>query len=415
MPTLGNTPRPAYVYDTETDTWVPVGVGAHTHSDIPNTLVDAKGDLITATADNVPARLAKGADGTILVSDSTTSTGLAWQPYASQNIAGKNVLINGLFDFWQRSTDVTSSTVSGTFYAAADRWQTWNGVAVSTRYQRITDADPGVSRSSYRIQRVSGSTTATNYQIVQSIETSTSKLLVGKTMTLSLRVKKGANFSPTSGQFSARVQYNNNTDGNPINQAVTTAFTGSFSPTTSFATYSVTGTIPSSGVSTVMVNIIWEPTGTAGADDWLEISAVQLEIGSIATPFSRAAGTYQGELAACQRYYYRTSYDSTYGAFGSGIAYSTTAIRTLIIPPVPMRIAPSSVEYGGTNPFWCWDGVNNAFSATAPTLQSGYYGTRNVIGIDMTGFSGLTQFRYYIVGHGGSGNSNQYIGFNAEL
>jgi hypothetical protein len=59
--------------------------------------------------------------------------------------------------------------------------------------------------------------------------------------------------------------------------------------------------------------------------------------------------------------------------------------------------------------------VNNAFSATAPTLQSGYYGTRNVIGIDMTGFSGLTQFRYYIVGHGGSGNSNQYIGFSAEL
>jgi hypothetical protein len=97
MPTLGNTPRPAYVYDTETDTWVPVGVGAHTHSDIPNTLVDAKGDLITATADNVPARLAKGADGTILVSDSTTSTGLAWQPYGAIQSAGKNKIINGDF------------------------------------------------------------------------------------------------------------------------------------------------------------------------------------------------------------------------------------------------------------------------------------------------------------------------------
>ena len=80
-----------------------------------------------------------------------------------------------------------------------------------------------------------------------------------------------------------------------------------------------------------------------------------------------------------------------------------------------MRIAPSSVEYGGTNPFWAWDGVNNSFSATAPTLQSGYYGTRNVIGLDMPGFSGLTQFRSYIIGHGGSGNSNQYIGFSAEF
>ena len=31
MPNIGNTPRPAYVYDLETDTWVPVGTGPHTH------------------------------------------------------------------------------------------------------------------------------------------------------------------------------------------------------------------------------------------------------------------------------------------------------------------------------------------------------------------------------------------------
>jgi hypothetical protein len=120
------------------------------------------------------------------VADTQDNLGGAVSPF----VAGKNFLINGLFDFWQRTTDVTSSTVSGTFYAAADRWQTWNGVGASTRYQRITDADPGVSQYSYRVQRVSGSTTATNYQIIQNIETSISKLLVGKTMTLSFRVKK---------------------------------------------------------------------------------------------------------------------------------------------------------------------------------------------------------------------------------
>ena len=31
MPTVGTTSKPAYVYDAGTDTWVPVGVGAHTH------------------------------------------------------------------------------------------------------------------------------------------------------------------------------------------------------------------------------------------------------------------------------------------------------------------------------------------------------------------------------------------------
>ena len=87
MPSLGNTPRPAYVYDTETDTWVPIGVGAHTHAYIPNTLVDAKGDILTATANDVPARLGIGANGTVLASDSTTSTGLAWQPYGLPLVA----------------------------------------------------------------------------------------------------------------------------------------------------------------------------------------------------------------------------------------------------------------------------------------------------------------------------------------
>lgn len=34
MATLGTTTRPAYVYDVETDTWIPVGVGPHTHTSL---------------------------------------------------------------------------------------------------------------------------------------------------------------------------------------------------------------------------------------------------------------------------------------------------------------------------------------------------------------------------------------------
>ncbi len=46
---------------------------------IPESLVDAKGDLLTATADNTPARLAVGNNGETLVADSSTSTGLKWE------------------------------------------------------------------------------------------------------------------------------------------------------------------------------------------------------------------------------------------------------------------------------------------------------------------------------------------------
>lgn len=45
---------------------------------IQNAIVDAKGDLITATAADTPARLAVGTNGHILTADSTTATGLKW-------------------------------------------------------------------------------------------------------------------------------------------------------------------------------------------------------------------------------------------------------------------------------------------------------------------------------------------------
>lgn len=45
---------------------------------IANIIMDAKGDLISATAADTPARLAVGADGTFLKANSATSTGLEW-------------------------------------------------------------------------------------------------------------------------------------------------------------------------------------------------------------------------------------------------------------------------------------------------------------------------------------------------
>lgn len=45
---------------------------------IQNAIVDAKGDLIAATANDTPARLAVGANNTVLIADSTQATGLRW-------------------------------------------------------------------------------------------------------------------------------------------------------------------------------------------------------------------------------------------------------------------------------------------------------------------------------------------------
>ena len=68
---------------------------------IQPTIVDAKGDLITATAADTPARIAVGANDTVLTADSTTATGVKWATPAS---GGGMTLIS--------TTSLTGSTVS---------------------------------------------------------------------------------------------------------------------------------------------------------------------------------------------------------------------------------------------------------------------------------------------------------------
>ena len=132
---------------------------------------------------------------------------------------------------------------------------------------------------------------------------------------------------------------------------------------------------------------------------------MQLEIGSAATTFSRAGGNIQGELAACQRYYWRNTLQ-TGTEIANVVGRSSTVSDCIINFPVAMRTNPTSVEYGGTPTL-----TDPNVAAYTVTSISFVHATSYTGLIKPNTASGLTQGKFYTLGITASG----YLGFSAEL
>jgi hypothetical protein len=374
---------------------------------IPNAIVDAKGDLIVATAADTVARLAAGNNGESLVADSTTASGLRYQ---ATQAAGKNLVINGGFDIWQRGT---SFTTSGVF--CADRYVTSiDSPSAGTIAQQTTSLPAGF-RYSIRCQRNSGNTGTGGIGVAQALESSMSIPAQGKTVTLSYWAKAGANYSNAGSAVSVRIN-----SGTGIDQAGGNTQFGGWTGyaetapdqaiTTTWTRYTATYTVPSTATQ-LGIRFFMSGVGTAGANDWFEITGVQLEIGSVATAFSRNASTIQGELAACQRYYVRFGNDQNYTYLGTGNADSTTKANVPIPLPVSMRVAPTSIDYSSL--MLQNNGGSSIFSVTALTFSPASINGKNMGVAYPTVASGLTQGTPYVLA--ANGTTNGYLAFGAEL
>jgi hypothetical protein len=118
--------------------------------------------------------------------------------------------------------------------------------------------------------------------------------------------------------------------------------------TTSWQRFTHTIAIPSIasktiGTSSYLEFQILRYTAAATIDLW----GVQVEAGSTATAFQTATGTLQGELAACQRYYWNISGDNQ--MIGTGYYQTATEVNVTVDFPVTMRTTPTLTAATGTN------------------------------------------------------------------
>jgi hypothetical protein len=371
---------------------------------IQNSIVDAKGDLIAATANDTPARLAVGNNGETLVADSSTSTGLRYTAGTVQD----NPVLNSAYQIWQRGTSIAVTAGSTSVYTA-DRWQAYRGVSGMTVSRQATGDTTNLPNIQYcaRIQRTVSDTNTSLLILANPFESVNAIPFAGKTVTLSFYARAGANFSAASNLLKAQVLTGTGTDQNFF-VGVTGAATpldGSATLTTTWQRFTVTGTLASTATQ-LFIQIYYTPSGTAGANDYFETTGVQIDIGSVALPFRTNGATIQGELSACQRYYYRQGGDSIYQPFASGVAESATAINYNIMFPVSMRVVPTSMDFANIG-----DLIVGVF-AISGSFTNKWGGKTNCL-LNWTAASGRTAGQASMLIANNS--INAYIGFSAEL
>jgi hypothetical protein len=329
--------------------------------------------------------------------------------------AGKSKIINGDFSVNQRA--FTSTTTTATY--GFDRWFAilTDGTTNSYSAQTFTPgAAPiaGYEAANYARLTTAGQT-ASNAQTSLRQRIESVRTFAGQTATFSFFAKANSG-TPSIALEIAQVF------GSGGSASVNT-FAGKVTLSTSWARYSITVAIPSisgktlgTGSDTYIDCTFFVSAGTnfdarTGSlgiqSNTFDVWGVQAEAGSTATAFQTATGTIQGELAACQRYYWRSQNINSYLA--TGLLRTTTTGFATVRFPVTMRT--NAVVSYSTPANYQWIGISTqTLSAIATDVASsesvGFSFTNSAAGSNTAGSSGMI--------YSGSA-SPAYLDANAEL
>jgi len=224
-------------------------------------------------------------------------------------------------------------------YGSVDRWVFIQGGGSASITQTQSTSVPTGFQYAIKQQRTAASTTTGTVYSVQEIETVNCYDLAGQAVTLSFWAKCGANFSASGSTLTSLIYQGTGTD-----QGTTSWISGTWtSPTSSTQSNTLTTTYQKftqtvtlgSSTTELVISLQWVPVGTAGADDSVFITGVQLEKGSTATSFDyRPYGT---ELGLCLRYYQTLP----------GIVVNPAVTWVSITYVMPMRANPTVSGGGG--------------------------------------------------------------------
>jgi len=236
---------------------------------------------------------------------------------SGSSLSNRNLIINGAMQVAQRGT---SDTTFGSGYSVDRMFLDQFGQSGDFHTYQQLSSNPPVGFINYlRWQRNSSRTDTGAMRIYYTGETGYSSGIAGNKLTLSFYARKGSNYS--GGSLESRIVLGEGTDqsrSNWANGSWTNQVNDSQSNTLTTSWQRFTHTLASpagNDVSQHAVRFVWTPTGTAGTNDYIEITGIQLEIGETATPFEHRS--FGDELARCQRYFEKT-YDQ-----GTAVATAT--------------------------------------------------------------------------------------------
>jgi hypothetical protein len=320
-----------------------------------------------------------------------------------------NAIINGAFDIWQRGTSFSSngdSVVAGIY--TSDRWAilpraAGNTVTVTRQTfaaGELASLGHGEAEFFARVSTPGGRTGQARFENkIENVRT-----FAGQTVTLSFYLRANGT-KPLRATLIQRLVTGSNVGD--------TLISFDFEATDAWQRFSFTTTLQSMADkvigdgSSLVVRILSEVDQAITYDIW----GVQLEAGSVATPFKRHAPSLQGELAACQRYFQRFNADAGFGIYALAECSSTTQAFAFLPFITEMRARPSLASSLASTFALGHSGTNTTLSA-APTSQ---IVTTKAISLGCAVASGLTSGRVArLTDFSGSVNGS-FIDLSAEL